>query len=73
MDGNARRAERTVDTAAVSKAKRAEIKRLTLEASKPEHTEEKFDLAVCYFNGGYGVEQDYAEAAKWFRKAVIAS
>jgi len=43
--------------------------KLLQEAAERGDTDAKSNLGFCYYSGK-GVEQDYSEAVKWWRKAV---
>ena len=34
------------------------------------HAEAQRSLGICYYEGGNGIEQDYAQSVKWLRKAA---
>ena len=42
---------------------------IVLEKPEKENDETQFDHATMYYSGE-GVEQDYKEAVKWYRKAA---
>ncbi len=63
--------QNSTESAAVESAAKADIEQFEINKAKAENgdAEAQDKLGFCYFNGK-GVTRDYAEAAKWFRKAA---